>query len=153
AKNESYAGKEHPSAPVPVQVIKKPLRVLLVAGGPTHDFQFLRTLLVREKDARRAELSIFLQNQGRDSRSVPDVEPERLLSRFPSAMRTEDDPAEKPDDRYYNLARYDVIIAYDPDWSEFTGEQLDLIKRWVDTQAGGLVVVAGPVNTFQLARG
>jgi len=152
-KRESFAGKEHVSPPTTVQVIKKPLRVLLVASGPSHDYQFLRTLLVREKDARRAEVSVFLQNEGRDGRAVQDVEPERLLSRFPSTLRVEDAPEEKPEDRYYNLARYDVIVAYDPDWSEFSAEQLELIKRWVDTQAGGLVIVAGPVNTFQLARG
>ena len=152
-KREAFAGKEHVTAPVSVQVLKKPLRVLLVAGGPTHDYQFLRTLLVRESDQKRAELSIFLQNEGRDGRSVQDVPGERMLSRFPSLLKTEDDPEEKPDDRYYNLARYDAIIAYDPDWTEFTVEQLDLLKKWVDTQAGGLILIAGPVNTFQLARG
>jgi hypothetical protein len=152
-KREVFAGKEHISAPVAVQVIKKPLRVLLVASGPAHDYQFLRTLLVREADQKRAEVSIFLQNEGRDGRAVQDVEGDRMLSRFPTTLRVEDDPEEKPEDRYYNLARYDVVIAYDPDWSEFTAEQLDLLKRWVDNQAGGLIVVAGPVNTFQLARG
>lgn len=150
---ELLAVKEHTSSPVTVQVLNKPLRVLLIAGGPTHDYQFLRTLLVRESDQKRAELSVFLQNEGRDGRAVQDVAADRMLSRFPSFLKTEDDPEEKPEDRYYNLARYDVIVAYDPDWSEFTGEQLELLKKWVDTQAGGLILVAGPVNTFQLARG
>jgi hypothetical protein len=152
-KREVFAGKEHVTPPIAVQVIKKPLRVLLVTSGPTHDYQFLRTLLVRESDQKRAEVSIFLQNEGRDGRAVQDIPGERMLNRFPSILRVEDDPDEKPDDRFYNLARYDVVIAYDPDWSEFTAEQLDLLKRWVDTQAGGLILVAGPVNTFQLARG
>src|SRR5262249_2169522 len=111
------------------------------------------TLLVREMDQKRAEVSIFLQNEGRDGRAVQDVPGERMLTRFPSQLTTEDDPEEKPDARYYNLARYDAIVAYDPDWSEFTAEQLELLKKWVDTQAGGLILVAGSVNTFQLARG
>jgi hypothetical protein len=152
-KRETFAAKEHIALPVSVQVLKKPLRVLLVASGPTHDYQFLRTLLVRESDQKRAELSIFLQNEGRDGRAVQDVPGDRLLSRFPSTLTTEVDAEEKPEDRYYNLARYDAIIAYDPDWTEFTSEQLDLLKKWVDTQAGGLILVAGSVNTFQLARG
>lgn len=152
-KREAFSGKEHVAPAVSVQVIKKPLRVLLVAGGPTHDYQFLRTMLVRESDQKRAELSVFLQNEGRDGRAVQDVPPERLLNRFPSLLTTEDDPNEKPEDRFYNLARYDTIVMYDPDWSEFTAEQLELLKKWVDTQAGGLVLIAGPVNTFQLARG
>ncbi len=135
-----------------MSIIKKPLRVLLVAGGPMKDYQFLRTLFVREKDAKRAELSIFLQNEGRDGRAVQDVEPERLLNRFPTALKVEDDPTEKPEDKYYNLARYDVIVCFDPDWSEFTADQLLLLQKWVDQQAGGLILVAGPVNTYQLAR-
>jgi hypothetical protein len=152
-KRELFAGKEHASdPPTAVQVIKKPLRVLLVASGPMKEYQFVRTLFVREKDAKRMELSLFLQNEGRDGRAVQDVEPERLLDRFPSALNVEDDPNEKPDDRYYNLARYDLVVMFDPDWSEFTAEQLALLQKWVDTQAGGLVVIGGPVNMFQLAR-
>ena len=54
------------SQPAVVSIIKKPLRILLVAGGPMKDYQFLRTLFVREKDAKRAELSIFLQSEGRN---------------------------------------------------------------------------------------
>jgi hypothetical protein len=151
-KREVFAGKEHVSDPAVVSIIKKPLRILLVAGGPMKDYQFLRTLFVREKDAKRAELSIFLQNEGRDGRAVQDVEPERLLNRFPTALRVEDDPSEKPEDKYYNLGRYDVIVCFDPDWSEFTADQLLLLQKWVDQQAGGLILVAGPVNTYQLAR-
>ncbi len=151
-KRELFPGKEHVSDLATVSIIKKPLRILLVAGGPMKDYQFLRNLLVREKDAKRAELSIFLQNEGRDGRAVQDVEPERLLNRFPTALRVEDDPTEKPEDKYYNLGRYDVIICFDPDWSEFTADQLLLLQKWVDQQAGGLILVAGPVNTYQLAR-
>src|SRR5205807_2008130 len=47
-KREQFAGKEHVSDPATVSVIKKPLRILLVAGGPMKDYQFLRTLFVRE---------------------------------------------------------------------------------------------------------
>jgi hypothetical protein len=151
-RREVFAGKEHVSDPAAVSVIKKPLRILLVAGGPMKDYQFLRTLLVREKDAKRAELSIFLQSEGRDGRAVQDVESERLLNRFPTTLKVEDDPTEKPDERYYNLARYDVIICFDPDWNEFTADQLLLLQKWVDQQTGGLILIAGPVNTYQLAR-
>src|SRR5205814_7585591 len=74
------------------------------------------------------------------------------LSRFPSALRVEDDPNEMAEDRYYNLAQYDLVVLFDPDWSEFTQEQLALLQKWVDTQAGGLILIGGPVNTYQLAR-
>ena len=95
---------------------------------------------------------LFLQNEGRDGRAVQDVEPDRLLNRFPTTLRVEDDPNEKPEDRYYNLAQYDLIITFDADWSEFQPEQLALLQKWVDTQAGGLILIGGPVNTYQLAR-
>lgn len=151
-KRERFAEKEHKSEPTLVQVIKKPLRILLVASGPLKDYQFVRTMFVRERDAKRAELSIFLQNDSRDGRGVQDVEPERFLSRFPGTLRVEDDPNEKLEDRYYNLAQYDLIVCFDPDWNDFTQEQLTLLQKWVDLQAGGLILIAGPVNTLQLAR-
>jgi hypothetical protein len=151
-KRELFVDKEHRTDPASVQIIKKPLRILLVSGGPMKDYQFVRTLLVREKDAKRAELSVFLQNEGRDGRAVQDVEPERFLNRFPTTLRVEDDPNEKLEDKYYNLAQYDLIVCFDPDWSEFTQEQLSLLQKWVDMQAGGLLLIAGPVNTYQLAR-
>lgn len=151
-KRELFADKEHRTDPASVQIIKKPLRVLLVTGGPLKDYQFVRTLLVREKDAKRAELSIFLQTEGRDGRAVQDVDPERFLNRFPTTLRVEDDPDEKVEDKYYNLAQYDLVVLFDPDWSEFTQEQMVLLQKWVETQAGGLLLVGGPVNTYQLAR-
>jgi hypothetical protein len=154
---EAFVGKEHVSDAVSVQVIKKPLRVLLFASGPTHDYQFLRTLLVREKDAKRAELSIYLQNEGKSGgpgdtpRDVQDVEIERRLTRFPTTLNVGANQSTGKD-KYYNLDQYDVIIAIDPDWSELTEAQLNLIKNWVEHQAGGLIIVGGPIHTFQLAR-
>src|SRR5262249_51191539 len=58
----------------------------------------------------------------------------------------------KPEDRYANLAYYDLIIAFDPDWSRLEPEQVTALEKWVSTQAGGLVLVAGAVNTYELAR-
>src|SRR5262249_29921375 len=39
-KRELFADKEHRADPVTVQVIKKPLRILLIASGPMKDYQF-----------------------------------------------------------------------------------------------------------------
>lgn len=151
-KREAFKDKEHVSDAATVNIIKKPLRVLLFAGGPTRDYQFARTLFVRESDRKRAELSIYLQ-VGQAGERVQDVDPNRLLRQFPYFLRVEDDPNEKAEDRYYNLAQYDLIIAFDPDWTQLEPQQLDLLRKWVDTQAGGLIVIGGPVNSFQLARG
>lgn len=149
---EAFLDKEHRSDVVAVQIVKKAIRVLLFAGGPTRDFQFVRTMLVREKDQKRAEISIFLQNDGRDGRDVQDVEPERRLNRFPTTLLLGEAAAKiDPKDKYYNLDQYDVIIAFDPDWSELLPEQLNLLKTWIENQAGGLIIVAGPIHTYQVA--
>jgi hypothetical protein len=149
-KREIFMGKEHVSDPATVHVVKKPIRVLLFAGGPSKDYQFARTLFVREMDKKRAEVSICLQ--GARPEIVQDVPPERLLERFPTAYYSEDETPPRPEEKYYNLAQYDVIVSFDADWSALSPEQLQLVERWVGTQAGGLVLVGGPINTFQLAR-
>lgn len=137
----------HASDPASINVQRRPLRVLLFAQGPTRDYQFLRTLLAREHEKGRAELSIRLQLASQDV--VQDVEANRLLKRFPGTFHDVKDGGEDP---YDNLAQYDVIIAFDPDWTELSAEQAQLLERWVSSHFGGLVVVAGPINTFQLTN-
>jgi hypothetical protein len=150
-KRETKDVKEHVSETASVQVVKKPLRILLFAGAPTHEYQFARTLFVREVDKKRAEVSIYLQLARPEV--VQDVPQERLLQRFPGSLRAEDDPKETAETKFDNLAQYDVIIGFDPDWTLLTLDQLKLLEQWVSAHAGGLILVAGPVNTFQLARG
>jgi hypothetical protein len=152
-KREVFAEPAHNSAPRTVQVIDKPVRVLLFAGAATREYQTLRTLLVRESQQNRAELSIYLQTEAaREGTAVQDVPPERLLGRFPTTLDTTGKPPEKPEDKFLNLDRYDLVIAFDPDWSELSADQVKNLQTWVDELGGGLIYVAGPVNTFQLAR-
>jgi hypothetical protein len=152
-RREIFPEKEHVRERPAIQVLKKPLRVLLMASGPSLEYQTLRTLLVREVQANRAELSIWLQNEGgATGKIVQDVEPNRLLNRFPTRLDTTARPDAKPEDKYYNLNEYDLIIAFDPDWSEVTPEQTRNLQTWVENLGGGLIVVGGPIHTFQLAR-
>jgi hypothetical protein len=151
---EDFAEKEHKSDPADMQVVKRPLRVLLVASGPMRDYQFVRTLLVRETDKNRAELSVYLQpapgqETPREGR-VQDVPKERLLTEFPTELR--DEKLDKGEERFRNLASYDVIIAFDPDWNRLSERQIHNLEQWVGTHGGGLIVVGGPINTLQLAR-
>jgi hypothetical protein len=146
---EAFADAEHVSKrPARVAVQKRKLRVLLFASGPGRDYQFLRTLLFREVQEKRMELSVYLQSAG-EKNVDQDVESQRLLTDFPSRLGV-DDPKARP---YYSLSDYDVIIAFDPDWSKLDKEQLKLLQQWVGgPSAGGFIYVAGPVNTYQLAR-
>lgn len=127
--------------PVQVQVEERKLNVLLCASSPMREYQFLRTLLVREQE--KFDLSVYLQSAGRES--VQDVDPRRLLTAFPDSLRDRD---EDP----YNLGNYDVVIALDLDWRRVPASSLENLRRWVTEFAGGFIYVAGPVHTFHLAR-
>ena len=150
---EVFPDQYHVSPPRAFQVIDKPIRVLLFAGGPTREYQTLRTLLARETNANRAELSVYLQTEGgRDGTAVQDVPAERLLNRFPTRLDTTEKATDKPEDKYYNLNEYDLIVAFDPDWSELSDDQVANLQTWVDNLGGGFAYVAGPIHTYQLAR-
>jgi hypothetical protein len=114
---------------------EKPVRVLLAAGAATHEYQFVRDLLKREAGEGRVKLAVYLQAPPGANAPRDGVEQgATLLKKFPD-----------------ELAAYDVIVAFDPDWSQLSADQQKLLKGWVDG-GGGLVVVAGPVNTLQLSR-
>lgn len=152
-RREVFQEPEHVSPPRTVQVIESPLRILLWASGPTREYQTLRTLLSREVQQNRAEMSVYLQNEGgHEGNIVQDVPPERLLNRFPTRLDTAGKATDKPEDKYYNLNEYDLVIAFDPDWSELSSGQIEDLENWVVNLGGGFVYVGGPIHTFQLAR-
>jgi len=109
-----------------VQIIDQKSRVLLVAGGPTREYRFLRNMLHRDKDV---SVDVLLQT------AVDGVaqESDDLLFDLPF------EPAE--------LYNYDTIVAFDPDWKQFDTTQIELIEKWIAEKAGGLVAIAGPVHT------
>jgi RNA polymerase sigma factor (sigma-70 family) len=127
----------------------KPLRVLLFAGAPTREYQFVRNLCVKEVDKNMERLNVYLQSGGRPG-IVQDVPADRLLKQFPT--RLEKDEKDDAEDKYGNLAQYDLIIAFDPDWSKLTEEQGQLLEKWVGEEGHGLIIVVGLVNTLDLCR-
>ncbi|MDB5312305.1 MAG: hypothetical protein JWO38_6507 [Gemmataceae bacterium] len=152
-KQEAFADQEHVRDRTGIQVIKKKLRVLLVASGPGREYQALKTMLVREVQESRAELCVLLQNAaGEAGLAVQGVDPERLLVRFPTKFDTTVKKDADPKERFYNLNEYDLIVMFDPDWSEVSQTQAEALQRWVQEQGGGLIYVADQVNTYQLAR-
>ena len=114
-----------------VQVIERKNRVLLVAGGPTRDYQFLRNQLFRDENV---ELDVWLQL----AKPGADQESDQLLFRFPESMEA--------------LDQYDCIVAFDPDWRLLSVDQAKVLERWISEKAGGLLVVAGPVFTPEWTR-
>ena len=146
-REAQFTEAEHVTNPaIEVLVMKRKLRVLLFSGGPTREYQFLRTLLYREVLEKRLDMSVYLQS-GKEELVDQDVEAERLLRGFPNKIG-----ADEPNEKNMSLSDYDVIIAVDPDWLALEPAQLKLLKDWVGVHSGGLVFVAGPVATFQLAH-
>lgn len=109
-----------------VEIVERQTKVLLMAGGPNREFRFLRNQLFRDQDVL---LHVWLQS----SKTGADQEADVLLSQFPQSNE--------------DLSFYDCIIAFDPDWRQLTTDQTESLERWVAEKAGGLIVIAGPVNT------
>jgi hypothetical protein len=112
--------------PVEIEVVDRKTRVMLFAGGPAREYIFLRNMLQRDKDV---EVDVLLQS------AQPGVSQDAhaILDEFPDTREA--------------LYEYDCIMAIDPDWQQLSGEQLELLTRWVADQAGGLIVVPGPIHT------
>lgn len=113
-----------------VTVVERKSKVLLLAGGPMREFRFLRNQLFRDSDTT---LDVLLQSGSTGmSQEADDV-----LFDFPELAE--------------ELFQYDCIVAFDFDWLQLDELQIELIDRFVAQQAGGLIVVAGPVHTPEWA--
>lgn len=141
------AKKEHDGPKGVMKIIKKPLRVLLLAAGANREYQFVRTLFVREVEKKRMELSVCLQlppgQTAYRAGVVQDVPPERMLNGFPDSFRTKKDNMD--------LQSYDVIVAFDPDFKQLEPGQIRNVKAWAEA-GGGLVLLGGYINTVELIR-
>ncbi len=113
-----------------VTVVERKSKVLLIAGGPSREFRFLRNQLYRDSDAT---VDVLLQS-GTTGMSQ---DADDILFDFPEVAD--------------EMFQYDCVVAFDPDWMKFNELQIELLDRFVAEQAGGLIVVAGPVNTPQWA--
>lgn len=150
APREAPARRRAEVAPALARDPAKPLRVLLFAGAPTREYQFVRAYFTREAERERAEMRICLQVHG--GRGVlHEVPAERMLKEFPTRLTSRDKKGEA-EARLDDLAAYDVVIAFDPDWWQLGEEQTKLLEKWVRAQGGGLIFLAGPINTLRLAR-
>jgi RNA polymerase sigma factor (sigma-70 family) len=136
-------------APAPAPVPVKPVRVLLFSGGPTREYQYLCRLFAKQAEEKQAELTVHLQSA--TPQAVQAVPADRLLENFPTRLTTDGKKGDVKDTSA-DLAEYDVIVAIDPDWSRLTAEQCQLLGQWVGQPGRGLILVAGPVHTLELAR-
>ena len=118
-----------------VNVIDRKLHVLVVASGPMRDYRFLHTMLSRHSSI---DVDIWLQTVSAATAGQVSQESKRLLLEFPRTAA--------------ELFDYDVIIAFDPDWSRIPLDGRKNLLNWVSEHGGGLIVVAGDIYTQQLAQ-
>ncbi len=114
-----------------IEIVDRKTRVLLFASGPMRDYQFLRNQLYRDSSMIT---DVFLQT------AQPGISQDanKILDHFPST----------PEELY----QYDCIVAFDPDWTKLDTTQVDLVEKWVSEEAGGLIAVAGPIETPKWIR-
>ena len=117
----------------PVQVafesVDQKTQILLLAGGPTRDYRFLRNQLQRDN---AFEVDVLLQSAvggiTQDAR--------KILEAFPESPEA--------------LDAYDVVVAFDPDWSTLGETAQANLRDWVAERGGGLFLVAGVAHAFAI---
>lgn len=109
---------------VDVEVVDRVTQVLLMAGGPGREYQFMRNVLERDKSfAVDVLLGTAAAGISQDAR--------RILDGFPAADEA--------------LGGYDSIVAIDYDWRLLEPAAQARLERWVAGESGGLVLAAGGV--------
>jgi hypothetical protein len=111
------------------QVIRQKLQALLIAGATFPEIQFLRNSLIRD---RQIELSSWLMAAEKDFENPGDVPVQRL-------------PVTQEE-----LNDYDCVILYDPDPNGFPPNFGELLTHFVTKAGGGLVYIAGEMQTARL---
>jgi hypothetical protein len=118
-----------------IEVTDRRMKVLLISSGPMRDYQFVRNALFRHSGI---ESDVWLQSVTDENVSFVSQEAKTLLTKFPTTEA--------------ELFAYDVIVAFDPDWSRLSTEQQTFLNRWVAEHSGGLVIIAGEIYTPKLAQ-
>ena len=115
-----------------MKVVRQQIRVLLIAGAPSFEVQFLRNALLRDTGL---EFACWLQTAGNGYEQMGT----RPIRRLPINRQ--------------ELEHYDVIILFDPDMRALGPVWPQLLTQFVGTAGGGLVFVAGEMHTRNLFNG
>jgi hypothetical protein len=108
-----------------IEVVDRVTRVLLMTGGPGREYQFMRSVLHRDRSfAVDVLLGTAAPGMSQDSR--------RILEAFP------------PSDEA--LAEYDAVVAIDYDWRLVEPAGWTRLERWVARESGGLFLIAGGIH-------
>jgi hypothetical protein len=111
------------------KVVRQQIRLLLIAGEPSPEVQFLRNALLRDQ---HVEFAGWIQHSDPGFRQPGD----RPIQRLPN-NETE-------------LRAYDAILLVDPDLRALTAQWPAMITNFVGQEGGGLIFVAGELYSQQL---
>ncbi len=118
---EDEVDKENNEAAVHVKIVKRTLRVLLIAGNPSREFLYLVPALLRDPVV---DMSCFLQSADIDYIQQGNTTIERL----PRSVE--------------EWKKFDVVILFDPDPNRIATQQVAEMETMVRT-GGGLMVISG----------
>jgi len=107
-----------------VEVVDRVTQVLLMAGGPSREYQFMRNILERDKSFA---VDVLLGTAGKGASQ----DARRILATFPGTAE--------------ELDAYDVVVAFDYDWRRLDAAAQSRLENWVSRESGGLVMVAGSI--------
>lgn len=116
-----------------VEVLGERTRVLLVAGGSSHEYQILRNLLMRDQTI---DVSCWLQSA--DENFPQDGDPDVQIKELPADRKA--------------LDAYDVVVLVDPDSSKLQKSFCENVAKHVLEGGCGLWWVAGEKFTLDALR-
>ena len=111
-----------------MEVVDEKVRVLLVSGLPSWDYQQVQRLLQRDQTI---DLSCWLQSMD-ESRPQEGNLP---ISRLPRTIE--------------ELGLYNVILLMDPNPEEFDSQWIEALQLFCRNKAGGVLFMAGPQYTSE----
>ena len=112
-----------------VRVVRQQIRVLMIAGAPSPEVQFLRNALLRDQ---HVESAVWLQH----------ADPGYGRGATGRSSRLPNDADE--------LGRYDALLLIDPDMRALGPQWPELITNFVGKDGGGLIFVPGELYSQQL---
>lgn len=115
-----------------IAFVDEKTKILIIAGGPMRDYRFVRNMLYRHS---AVEVDVWLQSA--DPGGAVSQDADHLLTRFPQSRED-----------FFN---YDVVLAFDPDWTQVTPEQMEMLTQWIFRDSGGLILIAGDIYTPMVA--
>lgn len=117
------------SAVKTMKVVRQRIRVLIIAGSPSPELQFLRNALLRDPVI---EVACWLQSAGENYEQIGS----RPVRRLPA------NPQE--------LSYFDVVVLSDPNMKRLGPAWDEMLTKFVGDAGGGLVYVAGELYTSKI---